>query len=102
MKLLRAFVRNSVLFVLACQVAYSAARLKPVSLPVAEGTIVGAGFSPDSSRIALVRYVRVDASNVRHTIQIVDLKSGDEISQADLTNGESPYVAMSLHFIKYS
>jgi hypothetical protein len=77
--------------------------LKTVALPSAEGTIVGTGFSPDSDRIAIVRYIfDRDASTARHTIQIVDLKSGHEVSQAGLPNEDSSYTAVSPHFIMYS
>jgi hypothetical protein len=103
MRHFRTFLRSSLAFVFAIQLAHGADMLKAVVLPSAEGTIVGTGFSPDSTRIAIVRYViGRDASNARHTIQIVDLKGGREISQADLPDEESSYTAASPHFIMYS
>lgn len=99
----RAFLQGALAFVLACQVAHGAVKLKAVTLPSAEGTIVGAGFSPDSSRIAITRYIfDRDTSTARHTIQIVDLKSGHEVSQTGLPNEDSSYTAASPHFIMYS
>jgi hypothetical protein len=61
------------------------------------------GFSPDSNRIAIVRDIfDRDTSTPRHTIQIVDLKSGHEVSRADLPNEDSSYTAASRHFVMYS
>jgi len=99
----RTFLRSSLALVFASQLADGATTLKAVALPSAEGTIVGTGFSPDSTRIAIVRYViGRDASNARHTIQMVDLKSGQEVSQADLPNVESAFMSLNAHFIIYS
>ena len=103
MRHFRTFLRSSLAFVFASQLAHGAVTLKTASLPSAEGTIVGTGFSPDSSRIAVTRYIfDRDASTARHTIQIVDLKSGHEVSQAGLPNEDSSYTAASPHFIMYS
>jgi hypothetical protein len=99
----RVLLQGALALVLACQVAYGAVMLKAVTLPSAEGTIVGTGFSPDSSRIAIARYIfDRDTSVARYTIQIVDLKSGHEVSQAGLPNEDSSYTAASPHFIMYS
>jgi len=99
----RVLLQAALAFVLACQSAHGAVMLKVVTLPNAEGTIVGTGFSPDSSRIAIARYIfDRDTSSARYTIQIVDLKSGHEVSQAGLPNEDSSYTAASPHFIVYS
>jgi hypothetical protein len=98
----KGFLTASAAFVLACQIANCATKLKPAPLPVAEGTIVGAAFSPDNDLIAIVRYIHNDAPSGRHTIQVVDLKSGKQLSQAEVPNEEPPYLAMSPHFINYS
>jgi WD40 repeat protein len=99
----RVLLQGALAFVLACQVAHGAVMLKAVTLPSAEGTIVGTGFSPDSSRIAIVRYIfDRDTSAARYTIQIVDLKSGHEVLQTGLPNEDSSYTAASPHFIMYS
>jgi hypothetical protein len=85
------------------QLRHDAVMLKTVALPSVEGTTVGTGFSPDSSRIAIVRYIfDRNTSTARHTIQVVDLKSGDEVSHANLPNEDSSYTAASRHFVMYS
>jgi hypothetical protein len=103
MKYFRRFLWSALALVFASQLARGDAMLKPMSLPSAEGTVVGTGFSPDSSRVAVVRYVTSQgASNGRHTIQTEDLQSGREISQADLPDEGSSYTATSAHFVAYS
>jgi hypothetical protein len=92
------------LIILACEAAYGEVMLEPMSLPSAEGTIVATAFSPDSTRVVIVRHLAGGAgtSTARHTVQVVNLESAREISKADLPNGEPFDMAMSAHFIRYS
>ena len=87
----------------AVQMASATNVMKSIALPVAEGKIVGAAFSPDSSRLAVVRNVVVPGtSGQRHVLQIVDLKSGRELAHADVLKGEAASLASGAHFIVYS
>jgi hypothetical protein len=92
--------------VLAClvgvRVADAAGTLKPVALS-GEGVIVGAAFSPDSSHLAIMRNVTAsDSTGQRHVLQIMELKSGQEIAHADVLGTESATPASNAHFIAYS
>ena len=92
--------------VLACLVgvrmAGAAGTLKPVALS-GEGVIVGAAFSSDSSRLAIMRNVATPGSSgQRHVLQIIELKSGQEIAHADVLGTESATLAPNAYFIAYS
>ncbi len=92
--------------VLACLVgvcmADAAGTLKPVALSK-EGVIVGAAFSPDSSRLAIMRNVATPGSSgQRHVLQIMELKSGQEVAHADVLGTEAATLASNAHFITYS
>jgi len=83
--------------------AVSGSAMKPVALPLAEGTVAGAAFSPDSSYLAVIRHAAVPgASAQRHILQIVNLKSGQETAHAEVLNGEVADPASTAHFIAYS
>lgn len=88
--------------ILACLFAVrtvSAANvMKPVALPAAEGRLVGAAFSPDSSRLAVVRNI----AGQQNVLQIVDLKSGREVAHAGVLDTEPADLATSAHFVEYS
>ena len=83
-------------------VAHAASIMKSVTLPAAEGDVVGAAFSPDSSRLAVIRHVVPGTSGQGRIMHIVQLKSGQEISHAEVLNGVAADVASSAHFIRYS
>jgi len=82
--------------------------MKPVALPPAEGTVVGAAFSPDNSRLAVIRHVTgagssgAGSSANQHVLQIVDLKSGRETSRAEILSGEPADLASTAHLAAYS
>jgi hypothetical protein len=77
--------------------------MKPVVLSSVEGKLVGAAFSPDSSRLAVIGNVAgPGTSGQRHVLQIVELKSGQEVAHADVLDTESAGLATSTHFIEYS
>jgi hypothetical protein len=88
--------------ILACLFAVrtvSAANvMKLVALPAAEGRLVGAAFSPDSSRLAVVRNI----AGQQNVLQIVDLKSGQEVAHANVLDTERADLATSAHFVEYS
>jgi hypothetical protein len=101
------YIRVIAYALLACLVTIRMAGatdvMKSVALPSAEGTIIGAAFSPDSSRVAVMRNVSVlGASSQRHVMQIVELKSGQELAHADVLDTEGASLASSGHFIAYS
>jgi WD40 repeat protein len=101
------YIRMIAYAVLACLVTIRMAGatdvMKSVALPSAEGMIVGAAFSPDSSRVAVMRNVAVPAaSGQRHVMQIVELRSGKELAHADVLDTEAASLAFSRHFIAYS
>jgi len=92
--------------ILACcftvRAAGAAVVMNPVALP-GEGAIVGAAFSPDSSRIVVMRNIAVPgASGQRHVVQVVDLKTGQEVAHAAVLDNEAASLASSGHFIAYS
>jgi hypothetical protein len=100
----RVRLAGALVLILACRPAHGAVTLEPIALPSTEGTIVATAFSPDSSRIVIVRHLAEGpgTSTARHTVQVVNLESAHEISKADLPNGEPFDMAMSAHFIRYS
>jgi hypothetical protein len=55
MKRLRSVLFGVAVCFTAIHVANAASAMKSVVLPPAEGLIVGAAFSPDSSRLAVIR-----------------------------------------------
>jgi hypothetical protein len=59
MKRLRAIPSALAACILVVEAAGAADVLQPVALPTAERAIVGAAFSPDSSRLALGRKVPI-------------------------------------------
>lgn len=76
--------------------------VKTVVLPSAEGLVAGAAFSPDSSRLAIIRNVIVPgSSSLRHVMQIVELRSGQEVAHADVLSAESNLVT-NAYMIVYS
>src|SRR5208337_2661595 len=88
---------------LTLRMADAANVLKPVVLPTAENSIVGAAFSPDSSRVAIMRNVVArGASTPRHSIQIVELKSGQTVAEGDVLKAEAADLAAHAHLITYS
>ena len=92
------------LLVCSCVVPMASAAnvLKPVSLPFADGKLVGASFSPDSSRLAIIRTVAAPGGGQRHVLQIVEMKSGLELTEADVLTDEPVDLAMNAHLISYS
>jgi WD40 repeat protein len=87
----------------ALQTASAANVMKPVALPSVVGKLVGAAFSPDSSRLAVIENVAgPGTSGQRHVLQIVELKSGQEVAYADVLDTESAGLATSTQFIAYS
>jgi hypothetical protein len=85
MKRLRAISSGLAACILVVEAAGAADVLKPVALPTAEGRIEGASFSPDSSRLALVRRVPVAGTpRPRNVLQIVEIGSGRELAHADV------------------
>lgn len=99
---LRAFQEGIAALILFCQIA-RATTLTSVPLPSAEGTIVGAAFSPDSKRVAIIRdATETHASEARHIIEIADLGTGREVVRADVLVGESLYLTTVPHFAQFS
>jgi hypothetical protein len=88
---------------LTVRMASAASVIKHVALPSAEGSVVGAAFSPDSSRLAIMRNVVVPGvSSPRHVMQIVELRSGREVAHADILSTEPADLATYAHLITYS
>lgn len=89
--------------IFAVRIASSAVIMKHVALPSAEGSVVASAFSPDSNRIAVLRKVAVpNAAAPQYAIQIVELASGQEVTRAEVLNGEHPELATNAHFVIYS
>lgn len=88
--------------ILACLFAFRMASaenvMKPIALPAAEGKLVGAAFSPDSRRLAVIRNI----AGQQNVLQIVDLKSGQEVAHANVLDTERADLATSAHFVEYS
>jgi WD40 repeat protein len=87
--------------VLAGQICM-ARQVKTVHLPFAYGTVMGAAFSPDSSRIAVIMNVPESRTRPRHILQIVELGSGQQLGHADVLGDEAADLAMNPHLIGYS
>jgi hypothetical protein len=99
--------RLALSIVLTCllmvRMANAASVLKPIALPAAEGSVVGAVFSPDSSRLAVMRNIAAPGGHSpRHVMQIVELRSGQEVAHADVLSGEPVDLATNAHMIAYS
>jgi WD40 repeat protein len=87
----------------ALQLAHAAEVLKRAALPDAEGAVVGASFSPDGDRLAILRHVVSTGVTVnRYTLQTVDLRNGQELFHRDVLEGEPPEQASASHFLRYS
>lgn len=85
------------------QMASATNVIKPVALPFAEGKLVGAAFSPDSSRLAIVRAVAASGtSRLQHILQIIELKSGQEVAHVEILDTEPADFATNEHLIDYS
>ena len=77
--------------------------LNSVTLPAAEGVIVGAAFSPDSSRVAILRHVIVPGvTNQRHVMEIIELKSVQKLAHLEILDVQAADLDSSTHFIAYS
>lgn len=79
-----------------------ASQMKSVNLPSADGKLLGAAFSPDSSSIAIVRKVAESKTGQRHILQIVELRSGQVVSRTDVLGDEAADLATNEHLIGYS
>lgn len=91
------------IYLIMVRMANPASVLTPVALPTTEGTVVAAAFSPDSSRLAVMRNVSAPGgSSARHVIQIVELKSGREVAHDDVLSGEPADLATNAHMIVHS
>jgi len=89
-------------FAIVSHLAYGVSVVKPVAVPSAEGTIVGAAFSPDSRRLAVARYVAEPPQRRRHTLQIVDLKSGRVVVCGDVLGEAFSDLTSGPYFVRYS
>ena len=87
----------------AAESANAVTAIRPVALPPGEGRVVGAAFSPDGSRLALVRSSAASGtSGPRHLLQVVELKSGRELVRAAAVNAEPAHLATQPHHLEYS
>jgi hypothetical protein len=77
-------------------------QVKQVNLPSINGTVVGAAFSPDSSRIAVITNVVGTESKHRHILQIIELNSEHEMGHADVLGDEPGDLSTNAHLIGYS
>lgn len=87
----------------AIRVGNSAGEMKPVPLPPVEGAVIGAAFSPDSSRLALIRKVLAHGtSGLQHVLQIIEIQSRQEIAHAEIFKWEPASLDSSTDFLAYS
>jgi hypothetical protein len=87
-------------FMLCLNLIYAEDAIKSAPLPSAEGTVVGATFSPDSTCIAIIRHIA--GSKQRNTLQVVELGSGREVAQTNVLSEESASLGLKPHWISYS
>jgi hypothetical protein len=80
----------------------NASQMKPVKLPSADGKLLGAAFSPDSSHIAIIRKVAKPKTGQRLVLQIVELKSLQEVGRRDVLGDEAAGLTTNVHLIGYS
>src|SRR5581483_1212816 len=77
--------------------------MSPVALPITGGSIVGAGFSPDSKRLALlVDVASGGAPEPRRVLQILKLDLGRVVNETDVLKTEPASLSKNLHWIFYS
>ena len=80
-------------WIFAVRMATASVEIKQITLPSAEGSVVASAFSPDSSRIAVLRKVGVpNAVAPQYAMQIVELASGQEVTHGEVLNGGTPRV----------
>jgi WD40 repeat protein len=79
-----------------------ASQMKQVNLPLSDGTTLGAAFSPDSSRIALITNVVGAETRQRHILQVIELKSNHEIGRTDILADEPANLSTNAHLIGFS
>jgi hypothetical protein len=90
-------------YIFVVQIASAADSMKSVALPSVEGNIIGVAFSPDSSRLAVIENIAAPGiSGQRYLLQIVELKSGQEVAHTDVLDNEPAGLATSTTFIQYS
>lgn len=88
---------------LGVQVSSAANVMKMIPLPSIEGRVVGAAFSPDSRELAVIGDVAAPGApqQQRHVLQIVELKTTQVVTHADILEaGSGP--AANTYFIGYS
>ena len=102
MKMLRAFAIAVTICIGIAPQSMSASQFTPVTLPLGDGKIVGAAFSPDSSRVALLRNVEEPGGNKRHILQIVELQSGQDIGHVEVLDEEPSDLFVNTHLLGYS
>lgn len=103
MKNLRAVLFAVSVCLLATHLALASTTLDPVAISPADGRVVAAAFSPDSRHLAVVRSVNLPAASTRRlTLQLMDLRSGMEVSSAEVPHGEAAELSFGQHFISYS
>ncbi len=103
MKLLRSVPSGIIVYIFAVQIASASVILKQVALPSGEGVVVASAFSPDSSRVAVLRKVAVpNRTGPKYAMQIIELSSGQELRRAEVLSEEPPDLATNAHFAVYS
>lgn len=103
MKNLRAVLSVVFVCLLAIHPVIADTTLDPVAISPAVGRVIAAAFSPDSRHLAVVRSVGIPASSGhRLSLQLMDLRSGKEISSAEIPHGEAAELAFEQHFLSYS
>ncbi len=101
---LRKLVRSGlIVYIFAVQIASASVIMKQVALPSGEDLVVASAFSPDSSRIAVLRKVEVpNPTGPKYTMQIMELLSGQELRRAEVLSEEPSDLATNAHFAVYS
>lgn len=104
MRDLRAFLLISIVGCISSMLLANAGEIKSVPLPPDEGAVViGAAFSPDSSQLALIRKaISPDKSSQHHILQIMELRSRQELSHVGIFKGDPESPASNTDLVTYS
>jgi len=79
-----------------------ASQMKQVDLPSSDGTTLGAAFSPDSSRIALITNAVGTETRQRYILQVIELKSKREMGRTEVLGDEPADLSTNAHLIGFS
>lgn len=86
----------------AWHLTFASGSLKRVALPLSQGKVLGMALGPEG-RVAILTYAPESTiAPPRYTIDIIDLRKGQEISRAGITLSDPADLLAKPHLLKYS